>query len=332
MTLGSPKFGQLLSAARVLAIVVCTGFIANAQTVTNPDLKVDDVIESNYRIGSGDVLNVLVPKNALLTTNAVRVANDGTIRLPMIDDPILARCRTEAELSLEITERLRKYLLDPQVYVTVTEFNSNPVAVGGAVNSPGRFQLRRSIRLRELMTYVNGLSPNAGRTIQILRNPDYISCGTDTAADANLDDEGMIVVAVADLMDGNAKANPLIFAGDIVQVTDSKQAYIVGNVRASTAINLSEPVTLSRAVAMAGGTAPGAQIKKIEILRENPDTFEKTEIIVNLQAIHDRETQDVMIQPNDIINVPGPGKTKKFLRDIFRAVVPTILRVPVIIP
>lgn len=313
-------------------IVLCTGLFAPAQTPEISDSRTAVLAEANYRIGSGDVLSVLVPKNALLSTGAVRVANDGTIRLPMIDDPITARCRTEAELSLEITDRLRKYLLDPQVYVTVTEFNSNPVAVGGAVNAPGRFQLRRSIRLRELMTYVNGISPNAGRTIQILRNPDYISCDFVSDINGSETEEGMIVVSVAKLMDGDTNANPLIFAGDIVQVTDAKQAYIVGNVRASTAINLSEPVTLSRAVAMAGGTAPGAQIKKIEILRENPDTFEKSEMIVNLQAIHDREAQDVMIQPNDIINVPGPGKTKKFFRDIFRAVVPTILRAPVIIP
>jgi protein involved in polysaccharide export with SLBB domain len=123
-------------------------------------------------------------------------------------------------------------------------------------------------------------------------------------------------------------------AGDIISIAEAKleQAFVVGNVRAAVTINLKEPVTLSKAIALAGGTAPGAQIDKIKISRQLPNSLAKNEFIVNLKDADKRRQDDILLQPNDIVDVPGPSGTKKFLKDIFRTVVPVITRVPVVIP
>lgn len=322
---------QLRSVIPVFIVWLLAAIFVTAQT---PQTEQAITVDPNYRIGIGDVLSVLVPKNQLLSTDTVRVGNDGAIRLPMLEGSIRAKCLTEAELSTEVTQRYKKYLLDPQVYVTIREFNSNPVAVVGAVNQPGRFQLQRPIRLLDLMTYVNGVSPNAGRDVRIIRSPYSQSCSANqTGFDSEgEEDEQIITLSISKVMDGDESANHYIYAGDIIQVSDAEQAYIIGNVRRAVPVSLKEPVTLSSAIAMAGGVTDGAQIKKIKIMRQEEDSLNKTELIVNLKDINQRKAEDVLLQPNDIVEVPGPSGTKKFLRDIFRTIVPVIRRGVPIIP
>lgn len=283
-------------------------------------------VSKNYKIGIGDVLKVIVAKQELLSLDNVRVSNEGTIRLPMIDGDIPAACLTEAELSAAITEKYKKYLLNPQVYVAVQEFRSNPVAVIGAVNAPGRFDVQRPTRLLELLTFVNGPSANAGESVQIFRTPGMGQCElkvlTNTEAEKN---QELIVLPLAELMKGGENANPFVQAGDIItviQADEPGEAYIIGNVKAAKTIALKEPTTLSKAIAMAGGVTEGAQTDKIKISRQNPNSLAKTEIIANLKEINKDQQKDILLEANDIIEVPGPSGTKKILRDIFRSLIP----------
>lgn len=322
---------RFANAARAVKVFVCALFFFTGAAAQAPEITPVKTADPNYRVGIGDVLTVMVPKNALLSTDTVRVNNNGAIRLPMIDDEIQAKCLTESELSARITEKYKRYLLNPQVYVTVKEFNAHPVAVVGAVNAPGRFQLQRPVRLLELITFVNGINPNAGRSVQVIRSSDAQACAVKPDDEAGSGDE-IINLPLAEMMKGGETANPFIYAGDIVRVAEAEQAFVVGNVRRGATINLNEPVTLSKAIAMAGGATDDAQIKKISILRQPADSLSKTEMIVNLKDINERKIEDVLLQPNDIVDVPGPSGTKKFFKDLFRSIVPVFTRAPVLIP
>jgi polysaccharide export outer membrane protein len=46
------------------------------------------------------------------------------------------------QLQASLVAAYRKYFKDPQVTVEVTDFRSQPVSVGGNVNTPGVVQLR----------------------------------------------------------------------------------------------------------------------------------------------------------------------------------------------
>jgi polysaccharide biosynthesis/export protein len=296
---------------------------------------------SNYRIGVGDVLRVTVIKQELLSVDGVRVSNEGTIRLPMLDAEISAACLTEEELTASISSRYKKYLLNPQIYVAVKEFNANSVALVGAVVAPGRFQLQRPMKLLELLALVNGPAPNAGKDIQIVRNPAADRCRTkkNENSEPPVEPTGevaqeIISLPLADVMKGNETANLYIQAGDVIRVTEAQiqQAFVIGNVKTAVTINLREPVTLSKAIAMAGGLAQGAKSEKIKISRQEASSLSKTEIIVNLKEINNRTKDDILLQPNDIIDVPGPSASRKFLYDVFRTIVPAVTGVPIYLP
>lgn len=309
----------------------------NQSEITPP--KTND----NYRIGIGDVVRVTVVRQALLSVEAARVGNDGTISLPMIETGIPAACRTETELAQTIGEQYKKYLLNPQIYVAVREFNANPVALVGAVVAPVRVQLQRPVRLLELLAAGNGPAPNAGKDIQIIRTPNPNRCGAAKTSAVSIDsapnaseafEPEMISLPLAEVLKGDEKFNPFVESGDIVRITEAtlEQAFVVGSVKSAATINLKEPVTLTKAIAMAGGVASGANIEKIKISRQAADSLSKTEMIVNLKEINKRNRDDVLLQANDIVEIPGPSGTRKFLKDILRTAVPMMTGVPIILP
>lgn len=322
------SFGIAFVAARSSAIILVIAFgivIAIAQVPTSSSTA------DNYRIGPGDVIDVIVSKNVDLSRTGVRVGNSGEIQLAMMDASLTAACMTEKELAESIKERYRKFLIEPYVLVSVREFNSSSVAVIGAVNVPGRFQFQRSLQLVELLTFVHGTSPAAGETAEIIRDSGRPRCDGNRLIRSNSSGEELISVDLTKAFDGADGANPEILAGDIVRipVADQKNAYIQGNIKSSIAINLKEPTTLTQAIAMAGGTTSGAQLEKVKIRRQVPGSINREELVADVKAINKRERDDILLQPNDIIEVPGPTGVKKVFGDILKTLVPTVTQLPV---
>ncbi len=321
-------FSSLFFSAGLMGVFLA--FEASAQTVDGS--KVPDLIASeNYKIGPGDVIDVIVSKNDTLTRTGARVSDRGTIQLPMLEEDVPAACMTERQFADLIKEKYKRYLVNPFVTVAVREFNANPVALIGAVHSPGRFQVQRPMRVLELLTFVNGPTPTAGRNIEIIRNLNRPFCNEGNLVVQPVNDgEDLISLELENTLKGVETANPFIRAGDIIRVVEADQlnAYIQGNIRSAMAIPLKDPVTLTQAVAIAGGLTEGADAEKIKIRRQVPDSINRSEMIVSLKAINQGKRDDVLLQPNDIIDVPGPSGGRKILKGIMDRLIPTVTQLP----
>jgi polysaccharide export outer membrane protein len=280
--------------------------------------------DMRYRIGPGDVLNITVRKAPELSGN-VRVDQRGMIRIPMIDHELTAACRTETELANEIHNLYLEYKNDPSVAVFVTEFQSRPVAVIGSVNAPGQFQLRRQVRLLEMLTFAGGPSLAAGRTVNVIHTGSPIICQKDVAApdEAVTASDGLQMVKLNDTLAGKAEANPVILPGDIVQLPEADQVFVIGHVVQPRAIVLKEKViTVSWAIAMAGGVARDGTSNDIKIIRET-SSGAKQELLINLKAINKHQAPDIVLVPNDIVQV-GTSTTKTVL-GILQGAVPSAI-------
>lgn len=322
---GSVVEAQQTTNALVRPKVVKTTLPTAGRITTSPGRPATSPSSERYRIGPGDVLEVRVYKLPDLSRESLRVEESGTIRMPLINEDIPAACRTEGELAKDIASRYLTMMRNPQVDVFIKEYQSRPVAVIGAVNAPGRFQLQRRIRLLDLLSFAGGPAERAGGNIQVVHSTAYPSC--DPASAGRTDSLGINVFKLRDTLAGNARSNPYVRPGDVITVHEFEQIYVIGNVIRPSGFPLKEKITLSQAIAMAGGTLPDSATDRVHLLRQKSDGT-KQDFVVDLKAINKRRAPDVVLQPNDIVEVPT-ASGRRFLRNILEGVIPSIARAPV---
>src|SRR3989440_1358395 len=214
----------------VLSVIACALLIAGVASAQEAKAAAAVSAQSSerYRIGSGDVLEVRVYNRPQLSRDSVRVEGNGMIRMPLVDGEIQAACKTEGELAKEISTRYARYYRNLPVDVFIREYHAREVALIGAVNEQGRYQMQRHLRLLELLTFAKGPSDKAGQTINIVRAPRVDTCATEAASQSN--EGGFISLRLNDTLLGEPNANPYIEPGDIVTIPEAEQVYVVGNV------------------------------------------------------------------------------------------------------
>jgi polysaccharide export outer membrane protein len=125
-------------------------------------------LASAYQIGPEDVLEISVWKNPELS-RTVPVRPDGKVSLPLVND-IQAAGLTPVDLRDQVTAKLSEYIPAPEVSVIVREVHSRKVTVAGAVKLPGRYELKSTMTVLEVIALAQGLTDFASRDrIVILR-------------------------------------------------------------------------------------------------------------------------------------------------------------------
>jgi polysaccharide biosynthesis/export protein len=283
---------------------------ANTET-TAPTNDLGKTPSSGYRIGSGDLLEIRVFGVEQLTRQ-VKVDGRGFITLPHIDEPINVLCMTELEVAQMLESKYGKYIRSPHVDVSIKEYQSQPVAVIGAVKQAGRFQLQRRVRLLELLTFAGGPTDSAGATINILHDDEIAACTISAIPHPVFQ-----TVTLKELLEGRPEANFYVQPGDIITIPNADLIFIAGNVAKPGAQPISDRMTVTKAIALAGGLKPDTAKDKIRIIRQNPGAAD-TEILVNLTAIEKKKAEDVVLLSNDIVMVPDSNSTaKNILRTMF---------------
>ena len=121
----------------------------------------------NYVIGADDSIQITVWKEPQLSAT-LPVRPDGKISLPLIND-IMAAGYTPMQLEADITERLKKFVTDPVVNVTVLAVNSKRVFMVGEVTRPGPMPITPGMTILQAIASA-GLTPYANaKKIYILR-------------------------------------------------------------------------------------------------------------------------------------------------------------------
>ncbi len=128
-------------------------------------------VPDSYVIGATDMINIFVLKEPTLSSaSTIPVRPDGMISMPLLGD-IKAAGKTPTQLADEITIKLKKYVLDPNVTVTVQGMNSKIVYLIGEVGRPSPIGMTPGMTLLQAIATAGGLTPYANsKKIYILRN------------------------------------------------------------------------------------------------------------------------------------------------------------------
>jgi len=131
------------------------------------------IIDQAYVIGAEDVLGVSVWHEAELTRQVV-VRPDGKITLPLVGE-LTAAGLTLPQLNLAITEGLKKYMITPEVNVSVQAVNSKKYYIQGEVLKPGPYPLVVPTTVMEGLANAGGFRDFANlKKITILRGTERL--------------------------------------------------------------------------------------------------------------------------------------------------------------
>jgi polysaccharide biosynthesis/export protein len=124
-----------------------------------------------YTVKPGDTLQVSVWKEPDLQ-GPVLVRPDGMFSFPLAGQ-MDARNKTVAELQTELTTKLKKFISDPVVTVSIQEIKGNKVYVIGQVQKPGDFVVNPRVDVMQALSMAGGTTPFAALgDIMILRRND----------------------------------------------------------------------------------------------------------------------------------------------------------------
>lgn len=259
---------------------------AQAQSQSQAQAQSQSQIKSEYPLGAGDAIQILVFQNPELTIET-RVSESGSITYPLIGAVALGGLSIAAA-EKKIADALQKggFLQKPQVNIVLLKILGNQVAVLGQVNRPGRFPLETTnTRLSDMLATAGGA----------------ISGGTTPGGD-----DIAIVTGVRNgqpfrkqidipsiFMTDNPQDDIVLQGGDSIYVHRAPVFYIYGEAQKPGSFRVERDMTIMQALAQGGGPTARGSEKRLRLHRKAANG--------SIQQIEPQLTDRVL--PNDVIYV-----------------------------
>jgi polysaccharide export outer membrane protein len=268
-----------------------------------------DVPRGSYVLGPGDVVMIWAVELEETANRPQQIDSQGFLNVPLAGRIQVVGMRVD-ELERELNTRLKVYIKEPNVSVSIQEYRSQPVTVVGAVRRAGVHQLQGQKTLLEVISMAEGLREDAGFSAKVTRRLEY---GEVPLANAQLDATERFSVAEVDLeallAGKNPQQNILMMPNDVVSIPRAHMVYVIGAVERSGGFALAEQSNISalQALALAGGLVQTAAPNRAKILRPTETDNGRVEIALNLKDILKGKEPDVQLGGEDILFVPQSG-------------------------
>jgi polysaccharide biosynthesis/export protein len=234
---------------------------------------------------------------------------------------------------------LKVYLRYPRVFIFVKEYNTRQVAVLGAVVRPGLYNLTSgSENILDMISRAGGVLPDAGPIIQLIPT---VPLEADAASEVRsklpasllpkdpgspiLKKTEPIIINVKELSYGGYQIylSLPVRPGDTIMMPGGAQVLVEGWVDKPGAFKMTPGLTVSGAVAAAGGVLYAADPSTVRVIRSTRDA-KKISLTVDLDKIKNGEMADIDLQGADIVQVPSsnvrivPWGIYGLFRDVIR--------------
>jgi len=146
-----------------IVLFACLPFGALAQEVP--------ATAQEYRIGVGDVLEIVTWKEPDFSREEVLVRIDGKISFPLTND-IAAAGKTTTQLKENIEKRLKDYVSSPNVTVTVRNAASQRFYILGEVVNTGEYPITKDLSVLQAFALAGGFTEWASKNEIILYRKD----------------------------------------------------------------------------------------------------------------------------------------------------------------
>ena len=145
----------------LLSILLLAGCATGSRQYSDLPTNVADYTNSDYKIGVGDEINIMVWRNPELSISGVLVRPDGKGTAPLVGDVFISG-KTAPQLSVELEKALANFVRSPKVTVIVTNMGSaeysNRVRITGAVVAPSSVTYRKEMTVLDLVLLSGGVT------------------------------------------------------------------------------------------------------------------------------------------------------------------------------
>jgi len=236
-----------LALGLLLALAAATGaalaqskpsLAAAARAAPSPAPQAVNALEA---VGPGDMVRVTVFRNPDLSTEA-RVTDQGTIFFPLIGEVPVAGL-TPQQASKRIADQLSKgkFVVNPEVQLSIATVNSRQVSVLGNVARPGRYPIDSvNRRVSDFVAAAGGMAAAGSDTVTVVQ----VRNGQEAKTDVDL---------AQMFRNGNLSANLELAPGDTIYVHRAPMIYVYGEVNKAGAYRLEPHMTVMQAIALGGG-------------------------------------------------------------------------------
>jgi polysaccharide export outer membrane protein len=265
-------------------LLVCLG-----QAQTSPTLPA-----AGYRVGPGDVLEVTVagrPDLARIPT----VQTTGLIWIPHAPEGVRVVGLTALEIGTALTELLaRQDPARPDVTVTVKEYRSQFVWVAGEVNLPGRKALKGRLRLLDALLEAGGFTARASGEVLVQRQEGTFEDGTAVRR--------LRFPRTGPTPSGIAELETVLNRGDVVTAAIARYVTVTGQVLHPGRYALEGEATVTSVLSSAGGLTRFGD-RRLSVHRRDPTSGQVQVLRANLEAIEKGREPDLVLLPDDRIEV-----------------------------
>ena len=243
---------------------------------------------ADYVVGPQDVLNIAVFGEGDLT-KTVTLDADGTFDYPFIGR-VKASGLTARRTSEEISSRLKKYFVNPQVSVEVVKFRSQRVIVMGYVHAPGQYPLAGTMSVLEVVAAAGSPTAAAGSYVTILRP----SGNLPRLPQAEAGGGSSLRLTMKELQGGQVPEGFSLRDGDTITVPKAETVTVIGHVKTTGPVILDGEMTVMQVIGLAGGVTEKGALNRVRIHRT---------IDGKMQEVKGVKLSDV-VKPGDTIEVP----------------------------
>jgi polysaccharide export outer membrane protein len=222
----------------------------------------------------------------------VTIAADGGFSYPLLGR-VQAAGVTPQVLERQLTQALTEFIVNPQVSVTVRQFQSQRVYVVGEVKAPGTYVLKHTSTLLELLTGAGGPTSEAGWEVLIVRGAAARQSAAAAGGQSPAETPPPIRIDLERLLAGEVPQPVHISDGDTIYVPRVGFYYVNGEVNRPGRYRLERDTTVAKALTVAGGLTRFATKTRLKVQRM---------VAGERQEFYARDTD--LLQAEDVLIVP----------------------------
>lgn len=275
--------------------------------------RLNDIELPPYRLGAGDIMNIRVYDEPELDADNIVIKQDGSLSFNLIGE-VQVGGLTIPEATKLMEDKLKDYILYPQVSILPVETHSATVTILGKVTYPGMIEIQGRMRILDALAEAGGMSMGffQNNTVEL----------SDLERTFMIRDGRVLPIDFVELVqNGNTLYNIPLLDRDYIYIPSAvnREVYVIGEVNREGHYFFQENMTLVQSISFALGFKSSAQ-STVYVIRGNlshPRIFK-----IDTKAILKAKERDFRLKPNDIVYVPKTPIAK--WNDLINNILPSL--------